>query len=142
MADDDVAETAQRYLAAMLANQPDVQAALLADDAVFEDPMGTTRGKQAILEAWRRQRVRFLGLDQRAGYASGPDTFVSAGTISFEQSFRTQADQPVALRFALECAVALTLRDGKVIRHVDYVDTRAFASQLQSQATALQATRP
>lgn len=136
------AETAQHYLDAMLANQPDTQATLLADDAIFEDPMGITHGKQAIHEAWRHQGVRFLGFDQRATYASGVETFVSTGIVSFEQSFRTQDGKPLTFRFALECAIALTIRNGKVIRHVDYVDTTAFTSQLKSQFASMQAASP
>lgn len=131
------AALADRYVAALVANDLAGQLGLLAEDAVFEDPMGTTRGKQAIHEAWQRQEIRIHGFERTAEYPSGRGTFVFTGTVSFEQDFNTTDGAPVTLQFVVDCTIAISVQNGKVVRHVDYVDTKGFMKQLEAQVAGL-----
>ena len=128
---------AGRYVAAWVSNNMTGQVEMLAEDAVFEDPMGTTQGKQAIHEAWQRQKIRINNFVRTTGYPSGQATFVYSGTVSFEQEFKTTSGEAMTLQFALDCTIAITVREGKVVRHVDYVDTEEFMKQLEAQVAEL-----
>lgn len=128
---------AGRYLAAWVGNNVTDQVEMLAEDAIFEDPMGMTQGKQAIHEAWQRQKIRINNFVRTTGYPSGQGTFVYSGVVSFEQGFKTASGEAVTLQFALDCTIAITVREGKVVRHVDYVDTEGFMKQLEGQVAEL-----
>lgn len=131
---------ADQYVAALVVNDLTRQAELLAENAVFEDPMGTTQGKEAIHEIWQAQKIRIQGFKRTAEYPSGRGTFVFTGMVSFEQVFKTTDGNEVTLQFALDCTIAITLQNGKVVRHVDYVDTEGFMTQLDAQVAELRSS--
>lgn len=128
---------ARRYFDAMVANDHAAQAKMLTDDAVFEDPIMIVGGRAAIESSWKRQQIRFLSFHEQSAFHSGRGTVVFAGTARFEQTFRTQTGQPLILNFDVPTFVALTVRGRQIGRHIDYVDTGAFAAQLQAQIKRL-----
>lgn len=132
-------EIARRYAAAMVANDHAAQAALLAPDAVFEDPTTTVTGRDAIVAGWGGQRIRILGVDQLYAFHSGRGTVVMAGATRFEQTFGTSGGTDVTLAFDVRTAMALTIAGGLVTRHIDYVDIEGFAAQLQAHIARLRA---
>lgn len=133
---DDIA-LARRYVAAMTANDHAAQAALLAPDAVFEDPTTTVVGRDAIVAGWGGQRIRILGVEEESVFHSGRGTVLMAGMTRFEQTFATSAGADVTLAFNVRTAMALTVADGLVTRHIDYVDIDGFMAQLQAHIARL-----
>lgn len=133
---DDIA-LARRYVAAMVANDHAAQGALLAPDAVFEDPTTTLVGRDAIVAGWGGQRIRILGVEEESAFHSGRGTVLMAGMTRFEQTFATSAGTDVTLAFNVRTAIALTVADGLVTRHIDYVDIDGFMAQLQAHIARL-----
>lgn len=129
---------ARRYFELMVSGDTAAQADMLAEDAVFEDPMVTLTGRDAIRAAWNDQQIRFLGFDETAAYHSRRGVVVISGMTRFEQTFRTPTGEPLPLTFETRTTTALTVSDGRIVRHIDYVDTGAFAEQLMAHIRRLQ----
>ena len=132
-------EVARRYQELMMANDQEAQLAMLSEDAVFEDPMVTLSGRAAIAAAWRDQRIRLLSYESGGAFHSGRGQVVLSGVVRFEQTFRTQTGEPLTLAFETPSIMVLTIQGETVVRHIDYVDTAAFATQLQAHIRRLQA---
>lgn len=121
---------ARRYFAAMMANDQTAQLAMLEEDATFEDPMTTLQGRDRIAEAWRRQQIEITGFDEGFVFHSGRGVVMIGGTVRFAQTFQRPNDAPIRLEFAIPSQVAVTVRGDRISRHIDFVDTGAFARQL------------
>lgn len=121
---------ARRYVAAMRSNDHDTQLAMLEEDATFEDPMTTITGRDRIAEAWRRQQIEIQGFDETLAFHSGRGVVMIGGTVRFAQTFQRQGGDPIRLEFAIPSQIAVTVRGDRISRHIDFVDTGAFARQL------------
>lgn len=130
---------ARRYFAAMMANDHAAQLAMLEEDAIFEDPMTTLQGRDRIAEAWRRQQIEIAGFDESFVFHSGRGIVVIGGTVRFAQTFQRPNDAPIRLEFAVPSQIAVTVRGERIARHIDFVDTGAFARQLMAHIERLSA---
>lgn len=130
---------ARRYVAAMIGNDHATQLAMLEDDATFEDPMTTITGRDRIAEAWRGQRIEILGFDENLSFHSGRGVVVIGGAVRFAQTFRRPNAEPIRLEFAIPTQIAVTVRGERIARHMDFVDTGAFARQLMAHIERLSA---
>ena len=130
------AEAAQAYADAYSARDIDALSALLADDAVFEDPSSRFEGKDAIAAGLSEVfgRITSTGPESKEinKYRSGND-FVFMGWADFNMMMAI-GDQPEReFNFKLDFMMTLRIDNGKVTEHRDYLDTEAFLSQLQAQ---------
>lgn len=130
------AKAAQAYADAYSARDINALTALLADDAVFEDPSSRFEGKEAIAAGLTEVfgRITSTGPESKEinKYRSGND-FVFMGWADFNMMMAV-GDQPKReFNFKLDFMMILKIENGKITEHRDYLDTEAFVSQLQAQ---------
>jgi ketosteroid isomerase-like protein len=134
------ADVARGYFEAVVAGDHEALRAMLADNAVFEDPTSRVEGRDAIIASWGGQNVRMTGYAADASFFSDTGRYVFSGTVRFEQTFqRGDGGAPLTFRFETPYVVVLRVVDGQIAYHRDYVDTGAFATQLNEQIAAARA---
>jgi hypothetical protein len=102
----------------------------LAEDAVFEDPSHMLHGRTEFISKLKTSLEGFVfeRYDIHQWIPSGRHHILAIGVLTFTQQGRDKT-----LRFETPLAVGLKIVDGKVARHVDYVDLRVYMEQLEAQ---------
>ncbi len=130
---------AQNYAAAYLSQDTAALAALLADDAQFNDPSNSWQGKDAIIEGLTEvyKRITGSGPDGREirRFRSG-NNFIFGAWADFNMLMTVGEIPESEYNFKLDFLMILTVENGKIVEHNDYVDTDAFVAQLQKQIAA------
>jgi ketosteroid isomerase-like protein len=116
------------YYSAYAENDYDRMASFYADDAVFEDPTSDIflRGKAKLretmnaLDAYRNLHWRFHQIVRQGDVVAGQASITGEANGT-----------PFATRFA----TMMTLKDGKIVRHIDYVDNRPPFAALAGKAS-------
>ena len=130
------AATAEAYASAYSARDIDALSALLADEAIFEDPSNRFEGKTAIQAGLTEVfgRITSTGPDSREinKFRSG-STFIYMAFADFNMMMSVGGAPEQEFNFKVDFAMTLKVEKGKVIEHRDYVDTEAFLAQLQRQ---------
>jgi ketosteroid isomerase-like protein len=121
---EDTRQTAMLYLRAYLGGDLDTQEALVASDVIFQDPTSKIygppsgevyRGREALIARRRQIYESITGFDLQID-----ESFVAnhhavyMGTVTYTVGENAHYAQPAV--FVLE------VRDGKVVRHWDFVD--------------------
>ena len=127
------------YATAYFAQDTETLAELLADDALFKDPSNTWQGKEAIIEGLSGtfKRITGSGPDGREirRFRSGND-FIFGAWADFNMLMTVGEIPETEYNFKLDFLMILTVENGKIAEHNDYVDTEAFVAQLQTQIAA------
>jgi steroid delta-isomerase-like uncharacterized protein len=108
---------------------------LYADDAVFTEPAGEFRGREAIVEYWERFFAAFPDI-------GGEDTFKAESGVTAinEWTFGGMNTGPLespegtipatGKKVTIRGSDALTVRDGRITNHRAYYDQLALLTQL------------
>jgi len=124
-------EVAEAYLAAYSTFDPDRMEPFLTEDAVFEDLTSTTQnasggafvftGKQAILQGLGDYAAQY----ERFSVSYSPERrYESNGAVVFiaQLSYDLETRDGRTFEGTAPIVTVITVRDGKVARHVDYYD--------------------
>ena len=133
------ASAVQKYADAYFTQDIATMAELLADDATFKDPSNSWQGKDAIIEGLPEtfNRITGSGPDGREirRFRSGND-FIFGAWADFNMLMTVGEIPEAEYNFKLDFLMILTVENGKIVEHNDYVDTVAFVAQLQEQIAA------
>lgn len=117
------------YLATYFAEDVEAMAQWLADDVVFEDPSMELVGKDAFLAGIAEAFTTFTihGFDETRRIYSSRSHVLVVGQVRFTVHSPTGDSPALDLPFA----VSLKVRDGQIVRQVDFVDAFEFARQMR-----------
>lgn len=130
------APVADAYFAAYIARNWDALEPLLAEPAVFEDPtalhvFGPVRseGRTAIME---RFRVGYAGISRMA---FAPTRRMMSGNVAIYEGaldFALDIGNGLVVESVNPMVIILTVEDGRVVSHRDYVDYAPFLQAVRS----------
>ena len=128
------------YLAAYARGDFDGLARSLAPEACFEDGDIEHVGRDAMLTGLRATftgvTIDELALTERIHGGSGH--VLCSGRVVFRMDGAALGYDGKEFRFDMPMAIALKFDgEGRIVRHVDYVDTPTFRELLQAQLAAL-----
>ena len=128
-------EISDRYTDAMNAHDAAAIGALYADDAVFSEPAGEFRGREAIVQYWERFFTAFPDLSGRDEFtADNEDTAINEWSISGTNTGPLESPEgtipATGKRMTLGGCDALTVREGRIRSHRAYYDQLTFMTQL------------
>ena len=133
----DPAAMAEHYLSRYAAGDIDGLGSMLTEDAVFEDSVSHFEGRDAVIQGLRAVFQALTIHDVKVSQRIVAPTHVLFNTtVRFSQDGTSMGLPGKILRFDLPMAVGLKLVDGKIARHVDYVDVGAYQEQLKAQLEA------
>ncbi len=114
--------------------QIDSLAGLLADQAIYEDPLKEYVGKQEVLDGLKSYFGNIGHLDYRVARSFVSGKFVMyQGMVAFQFSEAEFGAGEGMFDYLTAFGVSLKLEQGLVVRHVDYIDMEAFDRQRESQ---------
>ncbi len=128
-------EISDRYTDAINAHDAAAIGALYADDAVFSEPAGEFRGREAIVQYWESFFEAFPDLSGRDEFkAESGDTAINEWSASGTNSGPMETPEgtmpATGKRMTLRGCDAITVRDGRIRSHRAYYDQLAFMTQL------------
>ncbi len=128
-------EISDRYTDAINAHDAAAIGALYADDAVFSEPAGEFRGREAIVQYWERFFAAFPDLNGRDEFkAEGGDTAINEWWFSGTNSGPLETPEgtmpATGKQVKLGGCDALTVRDGRIRSHRAYYDQLGLMTQL------------
>lgn len=127
-------EVAKRYIQALENGSADEIDHLVADNIVYEDVTWgvTVEGKAAVSEVYKTYTVGSHIIDHEVERA-----YVFRGTVVIRSLVRgsvalvpgSNSDQRITV--AIEVVRVITLKDGKVVRHIDLADYQSMNDQTE-----------
>lgn len=136
LAEPTVIEIADEYLQLYLSGDIDGCREYWTEDSYFRDTIMEAHGAAEIHSKLTSvfEDFEITGFDREHGFQSGADGALFTGMLRLDY-----AGEPLGVpgrRFQLRCAFAMAvrLRDGKVLEHIDYFDGEAFMEQVRKQS--------
>ena len=128
-------EISDSYTDAINAHDAEAIGALYADDAVFSEPAGEFRGREAIVQYWERFFAAFPDLNGRDEFkAESGDTAINewwfSGTNSGPMETPEGTMPATGKQVKLAGCDALTVREGRIRSHRAYYEQLGVMTQL------------
>ncbi len=128
-------EISDRYTDAINAHDAAAIGALYADDAVFSEPAGAFRGREAIVQYWERFFAAFPDLNGRDEFkAESGDTAINEWWFSGTNSGPLETPEgtmpATGKQVKLGGCDALTVHEGRIRSHRAYYDQLGLMTQL------------
>jgi uncharacterized protein YciI/predicted ester cyclase len=128
-------QVADAYVSRYIAGDVDGLAELMGDDVRFEDPVSRWEGRAKVVAGLRAVFLLMTieGFEPRSTIASGADRVLVSGDVTFTQSGNIVGRPEQTLRFTVPLAMSLRVVRGRVVEHIDLVDSAAYQAQLEAQ---------
>ncbi len=128
-------EISDRHTDLINAHDADSMGALYAEDAVFSDPSGEYRGREAIVQYWQGFFAAFPDMKGRDEFkAESGDTAINewsaAGTHTGPLETPEGTIPATGMRVTLRGCDVATVRGGLIQSHRAYYDQLGFLAQL------------
>lgn len=131
----DLVQVAKSYLSFYGKGEIEPLGSYLTANARFSDPSMDVTGKDKIIDSLKQvfSSISNMKFDVENSYVSGQTNYITQGKVYFDIKGAALGLEKKLFHIKMPMIIVLDIKQGKIVEHIDYMDSKLFNLQIQEQ---------